>query len=504
MTSADNPVPGISALAPTEATAGTGAMTLTVEGSDFIRSSVVQWNGSPRPTTFVSSTRLTATLGAQTLAAAGTYEVTVVNPAPGGGVSNIASFRIWPQAGVPTITDLPARGGTAGRSGFSLAVDGTNFVDGSVVRWNGADRPTTFRSPTRLVAAISTEDAAAAGTAQITVRNPGVSTVSNAVTFTLRVVPPAQTTQQRSIALAANDVIWDDTRGLLYASVPSTGGTHGNSVVAIDPGTGSVTKSVFVGSEPEHMAISDDDQFLYVSLRGSSSVRRITLSSFVAGIEFSLGSTVAEQMLVVPGAPRTVVMSRMYIGSSPKHAGVFVYDDGAVRPLNTPGHTGSNSIAFDGRTASVLYGYNNETTDFGFRSMRIESGGISEASVTGGLISTFYTRIFGGGGRIYGTDGSIIDPELRVRTGRFTGPESWSHFALFPEPQLGRVYFLASGAISAYDMSSMQPLGGITAPGAIGDHPATARLRLVRWGPDGFAYRDGTSVHILRSTLAAQ
>ena len=55
---------------------------------------------------------------------------------------------------------------------FALTVNGTNFVSNSVVRWNGADRTTTYVNPGRLKAAILAADIAAVGTASVTVFNP--------------------------------------------------------------------------------------------------------------------------------------------------------------------------------------------------------------------------------------------------------------------------------------------------------------------------------------------
>jgi hypothetical protein len=320
----------------------------------------------------------------------------------------------------------------------------------------------------------------------------------------VRTLAPAAVTSERAVDLAANDVISDSVSALLYASVPSTDGVYGNTIVAIDPATGQITKSVFVGSEPEIMAVSDDGQYLYVSLRGSSSVRRVNLATFTAGLEFALGNgSIVEEMLVVPGSPRKVVLSKRNVCCSPRHEGVFVYDDGVQQGTSTPGHTGSNAIAFSGRSATFLYGYNNETTDFGFRTMVIDASGIRVTHTTGGLIGSFYTRIMGGGGRVYSTNGAIIDPELRVRTGGFSGTGLDGTTGLHVDPALGRVFFLTSGIIRAFDINTMQEIGAINAPGTIGDHPAVARLRLARWGVDGLAYRAGTKVYILRTTLAA-
>ncbi len=78
-----NPVPILTSIAPTSATVGGPAFSLTVTGLDFVAGSTVQWNGSGRPTTFVNGTQLSAAIPAADLAAPGTAQVTVVNPDAG-------------------------------------------------------------------------------------------------------------------------------------------------------------------------------------------------------------------------------------------------------------------------------------------------------------------------------------------------------------------------------------------------------------------------------------
>jgi len=89
-----NPVPAVSSISPNSATAGGPAFTLAVNGTDFVSDAQVQWNGAGRPTTFVSASQLTASIPASDISAAGTATVTVVNPEPGGGVSNGVAFTI--------------------------------------------------------------------------------------------------------------------------------------------------------------------------------------------------------------------------------------------------------------------------------------------------------------------------------------------------------------------------------------------------------------------------
>jgi hypothetical protein len=92
---------------------------------------------------------------------------------------------------LPTTTSLNPASATAGGPGFTLTVNGGNFINGSVVRWNGANRVTTYISSTQLQAAIPATDIAVAGTAQVTVSNPasgggqGGAPLSNALTFTI-------------------------------------------------------------------------------------------------------------------------------------------------------------------------------------------------------------------------------------------------------------------------------------------------------------------------------
>src|SRR5206468_2995317 len=166
----NNAVPTISSLSPASALFGGADFTLTVNGSGFMNGSTVQWNGAPRTTTFVSATQLTAAIPAADIVTAGTASVTVVTPAPGGGTSAAQTFPV--DNPIPTITGLTPTSATAGGAAFTLTVNGTGFVNGATVRWNGATRTTTFVSAIQLTAAITAADIAAVGTANVTAVTP--------------------------------------------------------------------------------------------------------------------------------------------------------------------------------------------------------------------------------------------------------------------------------------------------------------------------------------------
>jgi 6-phosphogluconolactonase (cycloisomerase 2 family) len=94
MTAVNNPIPAATTFSPTSGATGGAAFTLTVNGSNFVTGSVVQWNGSDRPTAFISASQVSAQVPASDIAVAGTAAITVFNPAPGGGSSNSLTFTI--------------------------------------------------------------------------------------------------------------------------------------------------------------------------------------------------------------------------------------------------------------------------------------------------------------------------------------------------------------------------------------------------------------------------
>jgi hypothetical protein len=85
-----NPVPLINnPLVPSTVAPGGPAFTLTVNGTGFVSGAVASWNGSPRTTTFVSSSQVTVSIAASDVAKAGTATVTVGNP---GGIASLPVF----------------------------------------------------------------------------------------------------------------------------------------------------------------------------------------------------------------------------------------------------------------------------------------------------------------------------------------------------------------------------------------------------------------------------
>ncbi|MGD0630050.1 MAG: pre-peptidase C-terminal domain-containing protein [Terracidiphilus sp.] len=189
----DNPLPAPTSLSPTSVAWGGAGFTLTVNGNNFVQTSTINWNGSGLPTNYVSSTQLTAAVPGSDCTAVGMDQVTVTNPAPGGGTSAPAlTFNCVNPVPV-TIAPLSPASVLMGSSGFTLTVNGSNFIPASTVIWKGAPLSTTYVSSTQLTAAVPTADLTNAGYFAITVLNALPGPVSNAQTFLVDFPQPVAT-----------------------------------------------------------------------------------------------------------------------------------------------------------------------------------------------------------------------------------------------------------------------------------------------------------------------
>jgi subtilase family serine protease len=244
------------------------SFTLTVNGAGFVSGSVVDWNGAALATTYVSPNQLTAQVTTTQTATAGTYPVTVVNPGP--TTSNAVNFTVN-QAVAPSLTTLSPTSGTVGSS-LTLTVNGSGFVNGATVLWNGTALTTTYVSSSQVTAAVTSAQTASTGTYSITATNPGSGasnsltfTVSNVSTPTLTKISPTTTTTSSAFTLTATGtgfvsgatVLWNGTAltttfvsstsvtAKVTATQTATNGTYPISVKNPDGGTtGTINISV--------------------------------------------------------------------------------------------------------------------------------------------------------------------------------------------------------------------------------------------------------------------
>ena len=76
-------------------------------------------------------------------------------------------------AGAPSIAALVPNTATAGSPGFTLTVNGSGFVTGSVIYWSSTAHMTQVVTNGQLTTSISAAEVATAGAVPIHVSNPG-------------------------------------------------------------------------------------------------------------------------------------------------------------------------------------------------------------------------------------------------------------------------------------------------------------------------------------------
>jgi hypothetical protein len=188
-TGISNPVPSITSFSPASATAGGAAMTLTVNGSNFVPGAKVYFSGRGRVTTYVNSTQITANILPSDIANGGTGVVFVFNPLPGGGVSGSSEFPVIDP--IPNLTSISTTSVLAGGAVFTLTLSGTDFQPTSVVTLNGTPQTTTFLDDYELQIAISPAEIAIPGTISVGVTTPQINGIGggNSATLPLTVTP---------------------------------------------------------------------------------------------------------------------------------------------------------------------------------------------------------------------------------------------------------------------------------------------------------------------------
>lgn len=191
---------------------------------------------------------------------------------------------------------------------------------------------------------------------------------------------------QPVLNLMHKDLVFDRTRLVYYASVASTDAARGNRIAVVDRNGTILSTSAPVGSNPTALAVSSDGSRLYVGLDGSGEVAQYALPDFTLLGKVTLpsdsftGQMVAEQISVSPVDPNTIAVSLAVYGISPRHKGVAIIRNMTLLPARTQEHTGSNRIGF-GPSGDEVYGFNNETTEFGVRRLVVNSVGVAQAAV---------------------------------------------------------------------------------------------------------------------------
>lgn len=239
------PAPQAFAVSPDRGVVGAVGPTVAVTGEDFVPRSVLQLDGAPLATTYVSATELRATLPSGRLAAVGVLRLSVGTAAPGGGASKELTFAV--ENPKPAPRALAPLSVVAGSPAFSLEVLGDGFVQGARVSWGDVELTTTVRSSELLVATVPATLVAQSGAFPVKVTNPppggGASstlsfTVANPAVSISQVTPGSAFVGASSASLRVMGAGFVPASAVLFNGTPLTTAYAGpTELTAVVPGS---------------------------------------------------------------------------------------------------------------------------------------------------------------------------------------------------------------------------------------------------------------------------
>jgi hypothetical protein len=266
VTPAESPVPHVTSISPSSALAATSAtVTLFITGSNFVPQSIATLNGKNLTTTFNGTTSIETSIDGNDLIAPGTEQIAVINPAPGGGVSNQVPLSILNP--IPTITSITPTSIQAGGTPPTIALAGTGYVNQfTSITLNGAPRPTTISGTTAASISLSAGDLAFGGVNQIAAVNPGPGGGTSS-TLTFAVNPTHLLGLPILVDLAADGT--QTTTGICGGVSNCQNATFGLTTATVGPSTDNAGQFVAFASASHNLVLSDTNPSTDVYLRNT-------------------------------------------------------------------------------------------------------------------------------------------------------------------------------------------------------------------------------------------
>jgi hypothetical protein len=403
-------------------------------------------------------------------------------------------FNSYP---VPVITDESTTSLPISATPMTVDIYGTDIYPASTVKINGVAQ-TVSPNYNYVRVTVPASFLSSMGELTITVSNPAPGGGDS---------QPITITVYNKLTISASATVYNKFDRMIYAAI-GQGVTNGNSVVPIDPSTGTVGTAIPVGTDPNVLAISNDGAFLYVGTRGSHQVQRINLltktieRTFDYPLRYSWSSPIsATKLLVVPGSPTKVLA----LSSD----GLALFDDNGLVNYLTEGFYSISDIAFAGNS-SVLYAlpfvsYNGVTQ---FEKFSIDSTGVQAvpgASYVGQANDSASTMV-SDGRYLFTNTTTVWDPLTGSKIGKYLNNISYGDDVV-PDNSLGLTFAMyydytnnGGEVLQAFDKAGFTALGKVSfaSVGYSSGH------EVLRWGTDGFSLinTDTMDLYLFRSSIA--
>lgn len=284
------------------------------------------------------------------------------------------------------------------------------------------------------------------------------------------------------LALTVNDLSFDATRNLVWATVSGMSAALANSVVSIEPATGRIVDVIPAGSEPGPASLSGDGSHLFVTqlapeigVLDLNAKQRVSSFSVLDDHSWAVSSIAA-----VPNAENSVVVVSQPYGVS-YASSVSIFDNGVRRPQSSSNFkfgsdfgTQSSFITaiIPGELPGVFYGIDGQVQSAAgahdiFR-LRADTNGISlekrvnTLNVTG---ARFGVALSYDSGNFFTGGGELWNVGLDQLQGTFAIRQSYASGGIpIPFAEQNRVaYAYYSGltgeaAITMFDLTTKRPI----------------------------------------------
>jgi hypothetical protein len=401
--------------------------------------------------------------------------------------------------GLPSITSIGAGTLPINSGSQTVQITGSNFYPQSVVQVSGVAQATTFESNTALTATIAASSLTRIGELPLSVVNPspggGFSAAATLTPYQTLLIDPAA-------------VVSVSATGKLYAAIPSNATTHPNTVIPIDPATGTLGTPINVGTNPNLLAASSEGSYLYVANQGDFTLQRINLATNTVERTFpytpnlycsSCDNLSATDLTTIPGKPQEVLLSQGSVLSLYNDSGLVNYVSSGSCCYADPDF-GSIALAGDPLT---VYGLPFSFGGGYFQMANLTSSGLQYSlphGSTSGLNNATGAQVISDGTLLYTSAGQVWNPSTQSKIGTF--PVTSFNVTSYPnqralnlDTSLGEIYWIGyqdyastnsslAGVISAYGMKSYALTGTLAFPQM--GYPDMGSL--VRWSSNGLAF----------------
>lgn len=415
----------------------------------------------------------------------------------------------------PTLLSISPTAIKAGSQDTTLTVTGTNFAPGSQVMLGSTALTTKFVSATQVTATVPSANLTSMGWSPVAIATPlpggGSSTALPLTIFNV-------------VTVGLNHVVYEPYTRKLFASV-STGSSTvaANSVVSIDPATGTFGTPISFATAPNQLALSTSGKTIFTPLslpgtnattstsstisvgkvdtgRETGETDSMTLSSPWNYFYYSGGSNPVSTLAVQPGSETTIAASSANYGT------IAIYDYNSTNKSlaarsNTSGFSSSSCLSFLDASNLLTYSTLYPVLSSGLGTAKGLSVPSNCVSFSGATAADSYGKIYNITAASQSQTGSLVLPNSVANSGVAVAPDASLGAVFYPGNTALTNYNYTDGLLS-YDLRSYLRTNTISLsiPTIEGNSYSYNNINdLIRWGQDGLALVTGTGhLYLLR------